>query len=746
MKRSEFLKIGSLACGGLVLTIPLACKKGTEQPQRTVNYSTLNAYLKIGSDNSVEIVNPVPEIGQNVSTALPMLVAEELDVEWENIRVVQANADMAFGGRDQRAAGSNSVRVFWKPMREAGAAAKSLLLQAAAKKWAIPQEECYAKQGMVHNKFDDNTLAYGELSNLAATFSVPEEIALKPKSEFRLIGTNPKNKTIAGILAGTTKFGFDIQVPGMLYASVEKGPVYGATVKSFNKQEILDLNGIEDAFILPFHGDDGNRPYCREGIAVVGQSTWDVLKARKALNIAWDLGENTDESTAGLHRQCQDLIAKKGHFTVKNEGDFYPSLEKEDISTIASVYHVPPIVHVPMEPVNCTVVLAENSCELWSTTQMPFIELNYLANFLKMPKENITLHVPRIGGGFGRRLGVDFTLEGVKIAQKVKKPIHFFWTREDDIGQSAFRPFSYHRMVAGVDRKRKELVSWLHRQASTSRYAFRKNAKPFASEFFPNHFPANLLPNFRQEYSLSLSNLQRTLIRAPGNNALAFPVESFIDEIAHELQQDPLEFRMRLLGDPRNFPFDEEEGSVISTERMKGVLELVAAKAGWGKDLPKEVGMGIAAYFTFDTYVAHVMEVSVDPITGQVTIYRVTSAIDCGQVLNPDGVRAQVEGAIHDGLSVALYQEITVTNGATDQSNFHDYPLLRMKDAPYNLNVHIVQNEHPPTGVGEPPYPPVFPALCNAIYAACGKRIRRLPIGDQLKIKNHENTYTQHQS
>lgn len=732
MKRRNFIKVGTLTAGGLLINISFSCmpeKKGRVPGK----LHKVNLYLSINTNGEVEITNPVPEIGQGVSNALPMLVAEELEVSWKDVTVKQADAGVDFEGRNQRAAGSNSIRSFYIPMRQAGATARMLLIRAAADTWMLDPSSCYVELGEVYNRMDDRSLAYGDLVTKAATYEPLEEIKLKDKSDFKLLGTQLPNKNIREVISGEIKFGQDIRVDRMYYANIKKCKTYGATVISFNEDEVMAMDGIYKVFKVPFHGDIKERPYCREGVAIVGESVWAVLKGREALKVEWDPGVNKNLNTDELHETCRKLLNKNGKDVVKNDGDVYRAFSEAGSNVLEAEYHVPFIVHIPMETVNCTIDLKENSCELWSTTQMPFIELNFLADFLEMPVENITIHIPRIGGGFGRRLSLDFTIEAVKVAQEIKKPIQLFWTREDDIQMDACRPFSYHKMMAAFDDK-SNIRSWLHRQSGTSRHAFRPNSKPHRSEFFPNHFPANLVSNFRQEYTLAETNIERTLIRAPGNNALAFPVESFMDELSHTLKKDPLDFRLELLGKgDKEFLFEEEDNIVISTGRMKKVLRTTAAKAGWGTELPMGRGMGIAGYFTFESYVAHIAEVSVDPVNGDITIHKFTSAVDCGEVINPDGVRAQVEGSIMDGLSVALHQEITVSDGGIDQTNFHDYHVMRMPEAPKEIDVYIVENDYPPTGMGEPPYPPVAPALCNAIFAACGIRIRKLPIKNQLK-------------
>lgn len=729
--RRGFIKMGALASGGLLLGIHFSCKEKTIEKLVPGVMHPFNAYLEIDKQGIVKIYNPVPEIGQGVKTALPMLVAEELNIDWTKVIVEQAPAGERFGGYDQRAAGSNSVRIYWEPMRKAGAFARDLLLTAAATQWGLKTGQCTTKNGWVHNTVNRKKISFGELAEYASTLDLSEEPKLKDPRDFQIIGKSAPNPGISDILRGKCTFGQDVRIPGMAYASMEKNDVYGATVKSFDASEAMRIPGVIKVFKVPFHGNI-DRPFCREGIAVIGETMWAVLQGRKALQVEWELGSNQQESTADLHKLCENFVSVKGESIVKSDGDVYSEMESSTNGHEA-VYHLPFIAHIPMETVNCTIDLKEDSCTIWSTSQVPFADLNFLARFFDLPLEKIDLRVTRIGGGFGRRLGPDYTIEAAKIAKELKRPVQFVWTREDDIKYDAYRPFSYHKLAASWDKKGK-ITSWLHRQAGTSRYAFRAEREPHESEFFPNNFPANLIGNYQLEYTLAPSNINRSLIRAPGNNSLAFAVESFMDELAHATKRDPLEFRLDILGKRnQSFEFDPEEKTEINTDRMRGVLELAAQKADWGKERPRRSGMGIAGYFTFNTYVAHVAEVSVSD-EGQLTIHKFTSAVDCGQVLHEDGVKAQVEGAIMDGLSAALYQEITVENGAVRESNFSDYQVLRHGNAPRDIEVHIIKNSFSPTGMGEPPYPPVAPALCNAIFAATGKRIRKLPIGNQIKF------------
>ncbi len=739
LSRRDFIKVGLAASGGLLISfhLPGWDVEASLQSNGTEGFS-FNAYLSIDNQGAVTITAPVPEIGQGVRTSLPMLIAEELEADWSKIQVIQADAGQQYEGRNQRAAGSNSIEVYWKPLREAGAVAREMLLQAAAELWQVKKCTCMAMLGQIVHKPTGRKLGYGAVAEKAAGLAIPKNITLKHPTSFTIIGKPVAGVDVAQIVNGSIKFGQDIKVDGMLYAVIERCPVYGGNVVKFNADKVMLVPGVRHVIQVEAQGNP-DYPSVRAGVAIFANSTWAALKGRKALNVEWDFGLNRQESTERLHTICRELTSQPAP-PVRNDGDVEQALTTASVC-LDALYHVPFISHMPMETMNCVADVRKDQIELWVPTQMPAILQKAFARWAKLPLEAVILHVTHIGGGFGRRLAGDFVREAIQLSKAVGKPVHLLWTREDDIQQGFYRPFSYHRMKAGIAADGK-LIAWLHRQAGTSRYAFRPKEAPGNSEFFVNDFPANLIPHVRLEYVLAPSNISRGLLRAPGNNALAFVKESFIDEIAHATRTDPLAFRLSLLGDPRAFIYKQKEGKpieYIDTGRMRDVLTLVAEKANWGRPLPTNCGQGIAAFYTFNSYVAYVAEVEVDPLQGEVKVKRFVSAVDCGIAVNPDGVKAQVEGGIVDGLSATLYGEITLKQGQTQQSNFHDYKLLRLKDTPV-IEVHILAKKTTPTGIGEAPYPPVAPALCNAIFAACGKRIRRLPAASELRNLFNEST------
>lgn len=717
--RREFLHIAASACGGLlVATVLPGCGRTGSAPPSAERFNT---FLTVDTEGNVTITIPVPEIGQGVRTSLAMLVADELEADWERVRVVQADAGDDLGPWPM-AGGSNSVRSYWIPLREVGAAARQALIAVAARRFGAPAEECTARSGYVTHSPTRRRLAYGALASEAAAEPVPQEVRLKDPSEFRIIGTPRRNLDAREIVEGSTTFGLDVRVPGMLRAMIARPPSYGGTPRSWDDTAALATPGVRTVVKVDAGGAP-ERPGPRGGIAVIAESTWAALKGRDALRVDWDPGPNADESTERLHRQCRELLRRRSE-TYRESGAVDAALRRA-ARVVTAEYHAPFLAHAVMEPMNCVVNLAGDRCEIWAPTQVPNQVRAGVARVLGLPEAAVVVHVTRAGGGFGRRLLADFVLEALPLARTAGTPVQLVWTREDDMRHGYLRPFNYHRFEAGLD-ARGNLTSWLHRQAGTSRYAFQRRPNPPRSEFSSGTWPAALAPAHRLEFAQVASNMPLGALRAPGLNSFTLAAECFLDEVALAAGSDPLSFRLTLL-DPDRDVSNDRDNPVFSTGRMRGVLQQAAERARWGRALPERSGLGVACCFAYGSYVAHVVEAVVDAATGEVRVPRVFSAIDCGRAVNPNGLRAQIEGAVMDGLGSALYGEITIQSGGVQQSNFHDYQLLRLPEAP-QVEIAIVASDRPPTGAGEIGYPAVFPALANAVFAASGARVRHFPL------------------
>jgi isoquinoline 1-oxidoreductase subunit beta len=722
MTRRAFLRTGAAAGGGLLVSFSVpgltSCTSVTGDaatPQR------FNAFLALDGQGLATVRIPVPEFGQGVRTSLAILVAEELDIDWTDVRLEQADAADDLGPQPA-AAGSNAVRMYWLPLREAGATARAALVAAAAARWDVQSEACVTELGRVRLDGTRRSLRYGELVDEAAHAAIPETVQLKDPSHFRLIGHEMPHLDTPGVTRGAIPFGIDVRVPGMLRAVIARPPALGATVRAVDDADARQSPGVRHVLRVAAVGP-AERPGVSEGVAVVAADTWSALQGRDALRIEWEPGPNALENTDRLHAEsCAALDRRLA--TYREEGNVDAALAGA-ARRVSAVYHVPFLAHAPMEPQNCTVHVRDGAVEIWAPTQVPVPVWRTVARELDLPPEAVTVHVMRMGGGFGRRLTADYVLEAVQIARQIDSPVQLLWTRGDDMRHGFLRPFSYHRLEAGLDSSGR-LAGWLHRQAGTSRYAHREGEHPGRSEFRAGTYPAALAHAHRLEYRVIETNLLRGPLRAPGLNAYAFAVESFMDEVAHAAARDPLALRLELLAPERALREDNDD-PIFDTRRMSRVLEAAADRAGWGTPLPDGQGRGIAAGFTFGTYVAHVVTASVDE-RGAIRVHHVASAIDCGRIVSPNGVRAQVEGGVMDGLGATLHGEITIENGAISQSNFHDYPLLRFNEAPRVDVVGVGDGLHPPTGVGEPPYPPVMPAVANAVFAATGTRLRRLPL------------------
>jgi isoquinoline 1-oxidoreductase beta subunit len=734
--RRDFLKTSAATGASLVLSFSLpvrANSSANSSPAPGTSFAP-NAFLEIEPSGQVKIWCAHSEIGQGVRTSLPMILAEELGCDWSRVTVVQGDLDARFG--DQTTGGSYSVRGSYANLRKAGAAAREMLLAAAAAQWNVPLSECRAENSFVIHVPTRRKTALENLLPAASALQPPADPPLKKPSDFTLIGKPTRRTDTKAKITGTAQFGIDTRIPGMQVASIERCPVYGGTPRRFNVDLVKSMPGVRAVLEVPavhlthqFGEESGadSRNFTCSGVAVVAESTWAALQARKALQVEWSETGLAHESTGSLREQLAALTAKPA-VVIRNDGDF-DKANAASAAQIEATYEVPFLAHATMEPVNCTADVRGDSCELWAPTQIPGAAADAVAKALNIPRDRIQVHVTFIGGGFGRRLIQDYAVEAAFLSREVKAPVQVLWTREDDIHHDFYRPAACHFFRAGLDTD-KNLVSWLHRAASPSIGQFYSGtgiSANAAAEVNGPDFPAFAVPNFRLEFAVAQSGMPLGYWRSVENSGNQFAISSFFDEAAHAAGRDPVEFLLAVLGPARRIDLGRDRGT-IDIGRRRRVIELAAEKANWGKPLPNGIARGFAAYFGYGSYVAQVAEVSSDVSTGAIRIHRVVCAIDCGTAVNPLGVQAQMEGAINFGLAQGLKSEITVSNGRVEQSNFHDYEVLSMSDAPPVIEVHIVPSAEPPGGCGEPGVPPIAAALGNAIFSATGKRLRKLPI------------------
>jgi isoquinoline 1-oxidoreductase subunit beta len=727
VNRRDFLKTG--ATGGVALVIgfrlsPSAfADQAAEQEKKTPN--PFDAWVRITPDNNVTLILGKSEMGQGIMTALPMILAEELCVDWKQVKVKQAPTNPKV--YDLGTGGSGSVAGSWLPLRRAGAAAREMLVAAAAQKWEVSPDTCKAGNGQVVHGNPKRYLSYGELVAAAAKLPIPNfnTVALKNSDDFTLVGHDTRRFEVRDKATGNAKFGIDSRPPGMLFAVVARCPVFGGKVASFDAAKTKAVPGVRD--VIPFE-TGGRGASTTGGIAVLADNSWAAIRGRNALVVKWEEGAAASESTAELHKQFLSNAAKSGN-VLRNDGDADSALASST-KKIEAAYELPFAPHACMEPMNCTVQIRPDGAEAWVPTQAPQWAQGVIAEAAKLPPEKVIVHTTLMGGGFGRRYQADFVMEAAQVAAKAAgKPIMILWTREDDMQHDFYRPASYHKMQGALDANG-NLAAWKHFQTSTSIAAkwSEKGAEDSGlGEFGTGATIPYITPNLRLEYTLAESSVPRAWWRSVEHSSSGFVMESFIDELAAAAGRDPLEFRLKLIGGDRKIPHfgHEKEYAALDTARLKGVLQLAAEKAGWGKPLPKGQGRGIAAFYSFQSYTAAVAEASVQ--NGAVKLHRLVYAVDCGRPINPDGIRAQVESAAIYGLSAALHDAITIKDGRVEQSNFNDYQMPRISETP-QTEVHVVMSKEEPTGIGEPGLPVVAPAMCNAIFAATGKRLRRLPI------------------
>jgi isoquinoline 1-oxidoreductase beta subunit len=743
VSRRDFLKTGAAGGTSLVIGFYWGTRAlASEAPDAAKNFAP-NAFVEIYPDGEIELWVARSEMGQGVRTSMTMILAEELDADWSRIKIEQADADSKYG--DMTTGGSQSVRGSWDPLRQAGAAARDMLVTAAAETWSVPKGECSAIGGsVVEHKNSGRRAEYGALAAKAATLPVPKDVPLKDAKDYQIIGTAKPRVDGGHIVIGEAHYGIDTRVPGMLYAVVARPAVFGGRVKKFDPARALAVPGVKKVVEVPvvemppLFGEErpansGHQHYLWGGVAVVADSTWQAIAGRKALTVEWNAGAGAEESSEKQRATCAEMVKGSGK-ELRKIGEPAKSFEGA-AKKIEAEYELPFVAHTTMEPPNCTAHVRDGKCEVWAPTQNSGGMATALASALGIPASAITIHITLLGGGFGRRLNIDYGVEAALISKAVGAPVKVIWTREDDVRHDFYRPMSHHRLRAGVDAQN-QVTSWMHHIAAPTTdgvYVGGDIPDTGGTELAGTGLPSGTVPNYLLEASFLHTAVPRGYWRGVDTTWNHFAVQSFIDEIASATGKDPLVLRRELIATTAKPEAGGGDQAPVEVARLRRVLDLAAEKAGWGTPLPKGRGRGIAGIAGWGTYITYVAEVTVVS-DGSVKVDRVVCAIDCGQVINPDMVKAQVEGGIVFGLTAALFDEITIEGGETQQSNFNNYPMMRINDMP-RVEVHIVPSHESPGGCGEPPVPSIAPAVANAIFAATGKRLRRLPFQTQELAK-----------
>lgn len=723
--RRSFLKSSLAAGGGLMIGFSwLASACSTNTPKGLVipdEWFEINAYLKIGENGVVTIMSPNPEIGQNVKTSMPMIVAEELDVDWKNVIVEQAPLNTSKYTR-QVAGGSDSIRTTWSSLRMAGATARTMLREAAAKKWNVPVNEITTEAGILYHKSSGKETGYGDVASAAAQLTAPEEVELKNIEDFTIIGTSRKNVDGHKIVTGQPLFGLDYKKEGMLIAMIVHPPAFGMKMKSLDATDAKAMPGIKDVFIINSYPDDFEMQWSdttayRELVVVVGNTTWEVMTAKQMLNIEWEQKSNLKSGTGKLentndhNRLMAEMGAKQGK-VVRKDGNPEAAFKKA-AKVIERIYTAPFQAHNPMEPMNFFADVKEDSALLAGPTQTPEAMEKSVAARLGLPLEKVEVHMTRMGGGFGRRLYGHFMVEAAVISQKIKAPVKLIYTREDDMTYGIYRP-AYHALYRAALDADNNLIG----------FHVRMGGIP-SSPLHANRFPAGSVDNYLAESWTIDSEISTGAFRAPGSNFNAVAEQSFLDEVAEAAGKDPIQFRLDLLKRAQDNPVGEKND--YDAARYAGVLELVRDKSGWNTNSAGK-NRGVAAYFCHRSYAANVVDIEMKD--GNPVVQKVYAAVDCGIVVNPDAAVNMTEGSIVDGIGHAMYSGLTFSEGQPQQENFDSYRHIRHGEAPKSIEVHFVENNIDPTGLGEPPYPPVMGALANALYKATGERYYHQPFID----------------
>ncbi|GAB1261395.1 xanthine dehydrogenase family protein molybdopterin-binding subunit [Aurantivibrio plasticivorans] len=712
--RRSFLKLMGVAGGGLTLAVGIAPQLAEAQ-DREGDLPTLTAFVRIAPSGEIYIYAVNPEIGQGVKTSLPMIIAEELDASWDNVIVEQSAIDSRYGR--QFAGGSLSIPMNWMALRQAGAAARAMLVAAAAKQLNVDAASLTTDNGAVIAP-DGQRLSYGSLAEAAAKLDVPKRVPMKDRSDFKLLGKRITGVDNEAIVTGKPLFGIDTRLPGMLYASFARCPQFGGVAKSANLEDIKKMSGIKDAFILGAKGTHTDLP---SGVAIVGNSTWSVFQARKQLKVEWDTSKASTLSWTDSAAKAKSLAAEDGEKVVSESGDVAAAFG-DAAKTVEGFYTYQFASHAPLEPQNCVAWHKDGKMEIWAPSQTPQRAPASASAATGIPASDITIHQTRIGGGFGRRLLNDYVAEVAAIAQRVDAPVKLQWTREEDIQHDHFRPGGFHSLKGAVDADGK-LSAW---QNHFITFAF--GGRPVSGgSLASDEFPALNVDNCKVTQTQLDTGTPCYAWRAPGANAFGWVMQSFVAELADAAGRDHKEFLLEVMGEPRWF----KEGNTrsLNTGRAADVIKLAAEKAGWGKTLPPGRGMGLAFHFSHSGHIAEVAEVSVDA-NKKVTVHKVVVAADVGPIVNLSGAENQVEGSVVDALSTMADLEVTMEGGVVEQSNYHNYRPLRMRSTP-EIETHFIQSEFAPTGLGEPAFPPLAAAVCNAIHAATGHRIRTLPFSKE---------------
>ena len=697
VSRRNFLRVSMIAGGGMLVGFSALSNSETGYNTEATPFSP-NAYIKISPDGKITLMSPNPEIGQGVKTSLVMLIAEEMNVDWQTIDVEIAPLDAKYGS--QTTGGSGAIRSRYAPLRQAGATAKAMLIAAADDTWNVPVTDCYAEKGFVIHKSSGKKLSYGELATKAAGMPVPTNVPLKDPKDFTIIGTRVKDVDAKAIVTGKPLFGIDTRKEGMLFAVVARPPAHGKKLQSFDDSAALKVNGVKKVVQV------------KNSVAVLATSTWAAMKGRTALKINWEDASKL-ESTADHEKAFRELLSKPAATPNRNDGDVDAAMSAAT-KVLDVMYEVPVLSHAQMEPLNFYADVRDGKAELYGPTQVPQSLVSAVAKELNIPATNVSLGLPRQGGGFGRKLRPDNGVEAALVSQAAQCPVQVQWSREDDMQNDFYRPSGMFRFKAAI--KDGNLEAWHQSFASLS------NGRS------PDTYPAGAIQNLKIESHSLPTNIPTGPWRAPTHNVQAFANESFMDEVAHELKKDPVAFRLELLKKAKEQPVGK---LAYDPDKFISVIELVAKMCNWGKT-PANTYRGFSTWFSFNSYVAQVVEIQM--LKGKPRITKVYCAVHCGKVVNVSGAENQVQGAVVDGLGHAVYTKLTFNNGAAVQTNFGPYNFVRMRNTPLDVVVQFVPSEENPTGLGEPGLPPIAPALANALFAATGKRFRKMPFVDDIQF------------